>query len=85
VSKAVEALSDATSGRSWYGDKRPDLLDDLPATFELAVEKVALAESWPTGSPNITEHYYGKFSPNPSGSIEEYRDFILTPEEIAKI
>ncbi len=85
VSKAVEALSDATSGRSCYGDKRPDLLDDLPATFELAVEKAALAESWPTGSPNITEHNYGKFSPNPSGSIEEYRDFILTPEEIAKI
>ncbi len=37
VSKAMKALSDATSGRSWYGEKQPESLEDLPATFELAV------------------------------------------------
>lgn len=37
VSKAMHALFDATSGRSWYGDETPHSLDDLPATFELAV------------------------------------------------
>src|SRR3546814_10973073 len=31
------SLSDATSGRSWYGEKQPESLEDLPATFELAV------------------------------------------------
>ncbi len=39
VSKAVEALSDATRGRSWYGNQ-PESLDNLPATFELAVKQV---------------------------------------------
>ena len=38
VSKAVEALSDATRGRSWYGNP-PESLDDLPATFGLAVKQ----------------------------------------------
>ena len=36
VSKAIEALSDATRGRSWYGEKKPETLDDLPTAFELA-------------------------------------------------
>ncbi|MBU2765834.1 hypothetical protein HAP94_06405 [Acidithiobacillus ferrivorans] len=41
VSKAVEALSDATRGRSWYdGNNMPESLDNLPATFELAVKQV---------------------------------------------
>lgn len=39
TSTAIEALSDATRGRSWYGDKKPDSLADLPATFELAMSK----------------------------------------------
>lgn len=41
VSKAMEALHDSTSRRSWYGEKKPKSLDDLPATFELAVAKAA--------------------------------------------
>lgn len=41
VSKAIEALADSTRGRSWYGDKKPESLDDLPATFDLAVEWLA--------------------------------------------
>ncbi len=39
VSQAIDTLYDATNGRSWYGDKTPKPLDDLPATFELAVEQ----------------------------------------------
>ena len=39
VSKAIESLSEATrGGRSWYGGCAPESLDDLPATFELAVK-----------------------------------------------
>lgn len=45
VSKAIDALTDATRGRSWYGDKKPDSLDDLPATFELAVEWLAASQA----------------------------------------
>lgn len=41
VCQAIEALTEATWGRSWYGDKKPDSLDDLPATFKLAVERLA--------------------------------------------
>ncbi|MCG2841206.1 hypothetical protein L6Q21_09465 [Sandaracinobacter sp. RS1-74] len=41
VSTAIEALSEATNGRSRYGDKEPEPLDDLPETFELAVERFA--------------------------------------------
>jgi len=36
TSKAIDALSNATFGRSWYGNKKPDSLADLPATFEVA-------------------------------------------------
>jgi len=45
VSKAIEALSDATSGRSRYGDKQPELLADLAPTFELAVERSAASDA----------------------------------------
>ncbi len=45
VSKAIHALTDATSGRSWYGDKKPESLDDLPATFELAVEWLVASQA----------------------------------------
>lgn len=38
VSEAIDALSNATRGRSWYGGNAPEPLDDLPATFELAAE-----------------------------------------------
>lgn len=86
--KACDAMSmlytDSTCDRLWGGDKRPNLLDDLPATFQAAVEKVALAKSWPNGSPNITEHCSGKFCPISSSSIEECRDFILAFKEITK-
>lgn len=41
VRKAMEALFEATCGRSRYGDKQPEPLDDLPATFELAIERFA--------------------------------------------
>jgi hypothetical protein len=41
VSRAIEALTEAKSGKSWYGDKKPDSLDDLPSTFELAVASAA--------------------------------------------
>jgi hypothetical protein len=37
VYEAIDALSDATHNRSWYGDKSPESLDDLPATFNLAL------------------------------------------------
>lgn len=37
VRDAITALRDATLGRSWYGDKKPESLEDLPPTFELAV------------------------------------------------
>lgn len=40
VYDAIDALSDATHNRSWYGlkgSKVPESLDDLPATFNLAV------------------------------------------------
>lgn len=33
VYEAIQRLADATRGRSVYGDKRPDDLPDLPATF----------------------------------------------------
>lgn len=42
-------------------------------------------ENWPTGIPNNTEYISLKFFPNPSSSFEEYREFILTREEIAEI
>ncbi len=42
-------------------------------------------ENWPTGVPNNTEHISLKFFPNPLSSFEEYREFILSPEEISKI
>lgn len=45
VSKAIDALTDATRGRSWYGDKKPDSLDNLPATFELAVKWLAASQA----------------------------------------
>ena len=45
VSKAIDALTDATRGRSWYGDKKPESLDGLPATFELAVKWLAASEA----------------------------------------
>lgn len=45
VSKAIDALNEATSGRSSYGDKKPESLDDLPATFELAVEWLAACQA----------------------------------------
>ena len=39
VYQAIKSLSDATRGnRSWYGGDTPESLNDLPATFELAVE-----------------------------------------------
>lgn len=41
VSESVDALTNATRGRSWYGEKKPDSLNDPPATFELAVERLA--------------------------------------------
>jgi len=41
-------------------------------------------ENWPTGIPNNTEHISVKFFPNLSKNLEEYREFVLTPEEIAK-
>lgn len=37
VSEAIDALSDATRGRSWYGNAKPKTLANLPATFELAL------------------------------------------------
>lgn len=37
VYEAIQALADATRGRSNYGDKSPEALSDLPATFEAAV------------------------------------------------
>jgi len=45
VSRAIEALSDATSGRSSHGEKKPMSLGDLPATFELAVERSAASDT----------------------------------------
>jgi hypothetical protein len=45
VSRAMEALSDATSGRSRYGEKQPEPLDDLSATFELAVERFEASDT----------------------------------------
>ncbi|RST48260.1 hypothetical protein [Variovorax sp. DXTD-1] len=45
VSKAIDALSEATRGRSWYDDKKPESLDDLPATFDLAVEQSATSDT----------------------------------------
>jgi hypothetical protein len=40
VSGAIDALADATRGRSWYDDKKkPGSLDELPVTFELALAK----------------------------------------------
>ncbi|WP_411706383.1 hypothetical protein [Edaphovirga cremea] len=44
VCNAIEALSDATRGRSCYGQLYPEALDDLPATFELAVSLEAPQE-----------------------------------------
>jgi len=41
VSRAVDALVEATRGRSWYDENKPDALDDLPVTFELAIEWAA--------------------------------------------
>ena len=38
VSQAIDALYDATNGRSWYDENRTSKsLDDLPATFALAI------------------------------------------------
>lgn len=37
VSEAIQALADATHGRSYYGDKQPAPLADLPATFGAAL------------------------------------------------
>lgn len=37
VSDAIVALRDATEGRSWYGDKKPESLADLPKTFDAAL------------------------------------------------
>jgi len=37
VSDAVQALTDATQGKSFYGDESPERLADLPATFQAAV------------------------------------------------
>ncbi len=36
VHRAVDALSEATAGRSHYGGERPHDLADLPQTFEMA-------------------------------------------------
>ncbi|EBY5753492.1 hypothetical protein EKL85_21545 [Salmonella enterica subsp. enterica serovar Give] len=41
VHGAVEALEKSTRGRSYYSDKQPVPLDDLPATFDLAVERLS--------------------------------------------
>lgn len=37
VGDAVQALADATHGRSYYGDKQPEALAGLPATFGAAL------------------------------------------------
>lgn len=42
---AIESLANATRDRSWYGDKKPESLDDLPATFDLAVERLAASDT----------------------------------------
>lgn len=39
VNRAVEALAEATRGRSWYGDTPPETLADLPATFADAISQ----------------------------------------------
>ncbi len=41
VNDAIVALRDATVGRSWYREKNPYSLVDLPATFESATEASA--------------------------------------------
>lgn len=40
VHGAIEALEESTRGRSYYSDNQPTPLDDLPATFELAVARL---------------------------------------------
>jgi hypothetical protein len=37
VNDAIQALADATNGRSYYSDKQPAALVDLPATFGAAL------------------------------------------------
>ncbi len=37
VQEALQSLADATRGRSYYGDRIPEHLADLPATFEAAI------------------------------------------------
>lgn len=44
-SKAMMALSEATVGRSWYGEKNPMPLGELPATFELAVAQAGASDA----------------------------------------
>ena len=45
VQKAMEALFEATSGRSCYGEKQPEPLADLPETFEQAVEWLVVSDA----------------------------------------
>jgi hypothetical protein len=57
VYQSVHALHTATDGKSWYDDKnKPDMLANLPATFELAVLKMAQAD----------ENCLAKSKPNPA-------------------
>ncbi len=57
VYQSVHALYTATNGKSWYDDiKKPDMLANLPATFELAVLNMAQTE----------EDCLAKSKPNPA-------------------
>ena len=42
-------------------------------------------KNWPTGISESSEYLSLIFSPNPSSTIEKYKEFLLTDEEVAKI